>query len=75
MVKKLDKDCGSFRLFLDAIKSDKTKTTYVKAIDHFMRSQRLNDYDKVAKAKTDTVQKWLEDWVRSQKNEGLKERL
>jgi len=72
MVKKLDKDCGSFRLFLDAIKSDKTKTTYVKAIDHFMRSLRLIDYDKVAKAKTDTVQKWLEDWVRSQKNEGLK---
>ena len=71
----MNESAKSYQIFLESIKSPKTKNTYIKGINHFMRFLKLEDYDKVAKADIDTLQNWLEKWIIDQKNQGLKHNL
>ena len=62
----------SFRLFIESIKSDKSKIPYTYSLHEFMRFYNIKNYDDIPKFTTKKIQKLLENWVLHLKNKHLK---
>jgi len=68
---KLETNQKSFVIFVNAIKSDKTKVCYVRDLNSFLAFTKMPDYDTLAKLDTDTIQEFLENYVLELKSRNL----
>ena len=68
---KLETNQKSFVIFVNAIKSDKTKVGYVRDLNSFLNFTKVVDYDTLAKLGTDTIQEFLENYVLELKGKNL----
>jgi len=68
---KLETSQKSFVIFVNAIKSDKTKIGYVSDLNKFLTFTKMPDYDTLAKLDTDTIQEFLENYVLELKSRGI----
>jgi len=71
MKQKLETNQKSFVIFVNAIKSDKTKTGYINDLNKFLTFTKMSDYDTLAKLDTDTIQEFLENYVLELKSRKL----
>ena len=71
MSQKLETNQKSFVIFVNAIKSDKTKTGYINDLNNFLDFTKMPDYDTLAKLDTDTIQEFLENYVIELKGRNL----
>ena len=62
----------SFNLFIESIKSDKSKIPYTYSLHEFMRFYKIENYDEITKFTTNKIQKLLENWVLHLKKKQLK---
>ncbi len=63
MSQKLETNQKSFVIFVNAIKSDKTKVGYVRDLNNFLAFTKVVDYDTLSKLGIDTIQEFLENYV------------
>ncbi len=71
MSQKLETNQKSFVIFVNAIKSDKTKVGYVRDLNNFLTFTKVADYDTLAKLGIDTIQEFLENYVLELKKRNL----
>lgn len=71
MKQKLETNQKSFVIFVNAIKSDKTKVGYIDDLNKFLAFTKMPDYDTLAKLDTDTIQEFLENYVLKLKSKKL----
>jgi len=71
MSQKLETNQKSFVIFVNAIKSDKTKIGYIDDLKKFLAFTKMPDYDTLAKLDTDTIQEFLENYVIELKGRNL----
>jgi len=70
-MQQLETNQKSFVIFINAIKSDKTKTGYINDLNNFLAFTKVADYNTLAKLGTDTIQEFLEDYVLELKSKKL----
>jgi len=61
----------SFVIFVNAIKSEKTRKGYVRDLNEFLKFTKVADYNTLAKLGIDTIQEFLEDYVLFLKKQNL----
>lgn len=62
-MQQLETNQKSFVIFVNAIKSDKTKVCYINDLNNFLAFTKVADYDTLAKLGVDTIQEFLENYV------------
>lgn len=68
---KLETNQKSFIIFVNAIKSEKTRKGYVRDLNEFLKFTKVADYDTLSKLGIDTIQEFLEDYVLELKKQKL----
>jgi len=53
---RLETNQKSFVIFVNAIKSEKTKACYISDLNNFLAFTKIADYDTLAKLGIDTIQ-------------------
>jgi len=68
---RLETNQKSFVIFVNAIKSEKTKACYISDLNNFLTFTKVADYDTLAKLGIDTIQEFLENYVLELKGRNL----
>ncbi len=71
MSQTLETNQKSFVIFVNAIKSEKTKVGYIDDLNKFLAFTKILDYDTLVKLDTDTIQEFLENYVLELKSRNL----